>query len=81
MRKLRKQVLSVLRASGDYKMPESTLIENVKMLSGDSVATTDVEIEIAWLQAKGHIDYTISGLSEEKRWTITNSGRELLRAE
>ena len=81
MKTLRKQVLSVLRASGDYKMPQPALVQSVQQLSGDSVAGTDVEIAISWLRARGYIDFTVSGLSEEKRWFITLEGKELLKAE
>lgn len=73
---LRLLILQALQRCGDHKLPEPALIETVKQLSSRDVSTSDVKVDIHWLEAKGFIDFTKGPLGDpEKRWFITQAGR------
>jgi DNA-binding MarR family transcriptional regulator len=78
---LRLLILAALKRCGDHKLPEPALIETVKQLSSEDVSTSDVKIDINYLENKGWIDFTKDPLGgPDKRWFITEEGKRKVAA-
>jgi hypothetical protein len=79
---IRLNILHILQQAGEFKMPDDALKKHLrKLLDVDSIKLPDAEIdrELLWLQGKAWIDWTVEGLTEEKRWNITDTGRVTLK--
>jgi hypothetical protein len=72
---IRLEILKVLSKTGDYKMPEDTLLTTLNQLLDAAVSESEYQEALNWLKAKAYIDFTVDEISEAKRWYITASGK------
>ena len=73
---LRIAILQALDLGG-YRLPEKTLFIQINALFG-TVTEAELKDALEWLKSKAYVDWTVEEISEEKRWTITESGKAKL---
>lgn len=78
MNAIRITILQVLSKSGSYAMPEDDLVIWCGRMTGETHTVATLAGPLQWLLGKGAVDYTIDGLSEVKRWSITAAGKQML---
>jgi hypothetical protein len=75
---IRINILHILQQAGEFKMPDDALKKHLRKLLDvvpSQLSDAEIDRELEWLKAKAWIDWTIEGITEEKRWAITASGK------
>ena len=76
----RLSILAALERCGSHKLPDASLKETMRQMFPGDIADGAISNEVAWLKAKGWIDYTVSELDPSVRlWFITEEGKSRVR--
>ena len=71
-------LLSILDSCGDYTLPESTLLANVRLVAGRGAALLDSELRLL-LQTLDSAGCVVAVEADgERHWKITTAGRAKL---
>lgn len=76
---LRQQILTLLKQCGAYQLPEEGLRASLKQMMGEAVKDSEIDAALEWLKGKAFIDDTVEELSGERRWRITDAGKQKAR--